>query len=245
MTMQDLSDRKSSLSEAKRTLLARRLRSEVHSTRASEPVTRCAGDGPAFPLSFAQERMWFVSQLDPDAAVYNIPVGMLIRAEVDIPTLRRAATEVIRRHESLRTAYRAREGQVVQVVDPPCPAVVDVVDVRDRVGPDFHRGVQRLVAEEGIRPFDLSRPPLVRVTLLRVSDERYAQVVTAHHIATDGWSMPLICREIDELYSAYLAGKPSPYAEDPWLRYVDYAVWQRRTLAGEALEKQVRFWREH
>ncbi|HVG44288.1 MAG TPA: amino acid adenylation domain-containing protein, partial [Longimicrobium sp.] len=243
--MHDLKDRKISLSDAKRALLARRLRSEVGSPRAQETITRCAGEGPAFPLSFAQERMWFVSQLDPDAAVYNIPVAMLIRAEVDIPTLERAAAEVIRRHEALRTAYRAIDGQVVQVIEPPCPAVVQVVDVRGQVGPDFRAGVRRLVAEAGLQPFDLARPPLLRVTLLRVSDERYAQVMTVHHIATDGWSMPVICREIDEIYTAYRAGRPSPYAEDPWLRYVDYAVWQRRVLAGEALERQVSYWRRH
>src|SRR5687767_7631044 len=103
--MHDLKDRKISLSDAKRALLAKRLRSEVGSPRAQETITRCAGEGPAFPLSFAQERMWFVSQLDPDAAVYNIPASMLIRADVDIPTLERAAAEVIRRHEALRTAY--------------------------------------------------------------------------------------------------------------------------------------------
>jgi hypothetical protein len=184
--MQELRDRKTSLSEAKRALLARRLKGEVHSTRVHEGVTRCAGEGPAYPLSFAQERMWFVSQLDPDAAVYNIPVGMLIRAEVDIATLERAAAEVMRRHEALRTAYRAQDGQVVQVVETDLPPQVEVFDMRDRVGPDFYAGVQRLVAEEGIRPFDLARPPLMRVTLLRVSDDRYAQVVTVHHIATDG-----------------------------------------------------------
>ncbi|HYH80303.1 MAG TPA: amino acid adenylation domain-containing protein [Longimicrobium sp.] len=243
--MQDLLNRKSGLSDAKRALLEKRLRGEAHSAHRREVVTRCAGDGPTFPLSFAQERMWFVSQLDPDAAVYNIPVGMLIRAELDIPTLERAAAEVVRRHEALRTAYRAEGGDVVQVVEPPCPATVAVIDVRDRVGADFRGDVQRLVAEEGSRPFDLTRAPLLRVTLLRVSDERYAQVVTVHHIATDGWSMPLICREIDELYAAYAAGLPSPYPTDPELRYVDYAVWQRRTLAGEALERQVRYWRDH
>jgi amino acid adenylation domain-containing protein/non-ribosomal peptide synthase protein (TIGR01720 family) len=243
--MQDLSDRKSGLSEAKRALLARRLKSEAHSARVHETVTRCAGDGPAFPLSFAQERMWFVSQLDPDAAVYNIPVGMLIRADVHIPTLERAAAEVMRRHEALRTAYRAQDGQVVQVVETDVPSPVQVIDVRDRVGPDFGASVRRLVAEDGIRPFDLTRPPLMRISLLRVSDERYAQIVNVHHIATDGWSMPLICREIDEIYAAYRAGLPSPYPEDPALRYVDYAVWQRRTLVGESLDRQVRFWREH
>ena len=117
--MHDLKDRKISLSEAKRALLSRRLKSEVRSPRAQETITRCAGEGPAFPLSFAQERMWFVSQLDPDASVYNIPVGMLIRADVDVPTLERAVTEVIRRHEALRTAYRAIDGQVMQVIEPP------------------------------------------------------------------------------------------------------------------------------
>src|SRR4051812_43296652 len=186
MTMQDLTDRKSGLSEAKRALLAKRLKSEAHSAHVHETVTRCAGDGPAFPLSFAQERMWFVSQLDPDAAVYNIPVGMLIRADVHVPTLERAAAEVMRRHESLRTAYRAQDGEVLQVVETEVPTPVEVIDVRGQVGPDFGESVRGLVAEHGSKPFDLANPPLLRISLLRVSDERYAQIVNVHHIATDG-----------------------------------------------------------
>jgi amino acid adenylation domain-containing protein/non-ribosomal peptide synthase protein (TIGR01720 family) len=238
--MQEQLNGRAGLSEVKRALLEKRLRGQARSHRAREAVTRCAGEGPVFPLSFAQERMWFLAQMDPDSPMYCVPVSISIRADVDVPVLERAVAEVVRRHETLRTVYRMVAGELKSVVLPPFPARVEVLDHRARVAAG--EGVQALVAEEGARPIDISTGPLYRVTLLRVSDERYAMVITVHHIATDGWSMPIIIREIDHLYGRFTRGLECDLPE-PELRYADYAVWQRRWLSGDTLKEQVDYWR--
>jgi hypothetical protein len=245
MTMQDTGSRRAALSDTKRALLEARLRGAAPGSAAPrEGVTRCAGEGPEFPASFAQERMWFLSRFAPESAMYNIPVGFLVPVDVDVPALERALTEVVRRHEALRTTYRMGEdGQLLQVVQPAAPVTVEVIDVRGRVGEPFVRHVQALIGEEGARIFDLQRGPMARVTLLRVSDAEYAMVITTHHIATDGWSFPLLMRDLLALYDAFHAGGQAQLPPLP-LRYADYAVWQREHLRGEALQKQVTYWRE-
>jgi amino acid adenylation domain-containing protein len=245
MTMQDTGTRRAALSDTKRALLEARLRGAPPAAQAQrEGVTRCAGPGPEHPASFAQERMWFLSRFAPESPVYNIPAAFVVPVETDVPALERALTAVVERHEALRTTYRMGEdGRLMQVVQPPAPVGVEVIDVRDRIGEPFVRGVQALIAEEAARLFDLDRGPMVRITLLRVSAEDYAVVVTTHHIATDGWSFPLLMRDLLVLYDAYRAGREPALPPLP-LRYADYAVWQRQHLQGENLEKQVRYWRD-
>jgi amino acid adenylation domain-containing protein len=245
MTMQDTGTRRAALSDTKRALLEARLRGAPPAASAQrEGVTRRAGPGPEHPASFAQERMWFLSRFAPESPMYNVPAAFLVPADVDVPALERALTAVVARHEALRTTYRmAEDGRLMQVVQPPAPVGVEVIDVRDRVGEPFVRGVHQLIGEEGARLFDLDRGPMVRVTLLRVSDADYAMVVTTHHIATDGWSFPLLMRDLLGLYDGCRAGREPALPPLP-LRYADYAVWQREQLQGESLEKQVRYWRE-
>ena len=245
MTMQDTGTRRAALSDTKRALLEARLRGAPPAASAQrEGVTRCAGPGPEHPASFAQERMWFLSRFAPESPMYNVPAAFLVPADVDVPALERALTAVVARHETLRTTYRmAEDGRLMQVVQPAAPIGVEVTDLRDRVGDPFVRGVQALIGEEGARLFDLDRGPMVRVTLLRVSDADYAMVITTHHIATDGWSFPLLLRDLLALYDGYHAGREPGLSPLP-LRYADYAVWQREQLQGERAEKQVRYWRE-
>ncbi|HEU0053108.1 MAG TPA: amino acid adenylation domain-containing protein, partial [Longimicrobium sp.] len=207
-----------------------------------EVVTRCAGDGPEFPASYMQEQMWLAVQADPSLPVYNVPVAVLVRADADVDALERAFTDVVRRHEGLRTVFRFVDGELRQVVQPPYPVRVDVRDLRDRVRDDFATAVRRIVAEEGGRPMDLERGPLARIALLRVSDDRAALVITLHHIVTDGWAYPLILSELWELYAAYRHGR-TVALQEPELRYADYAVWQRRHLTGETLEWHLAYWR--
>ncbi|HLM69425.1 MAG TPA: condensation domain-containing protein, partial [Longimicrobium sp.] len=244
MSVQDADDKRAALSDTKRALLERRLRGDAAGPRPRATIGRVAGPGPEFPASFAQERMWFLCRFSPESPMYNIPFGVLVPASVNVPVLERALTETVRRHEALRTTYRMDEnGQLLQVVQPPRPVGVEVIDVRGRVGADFAGDVTRLIAEEGARLFDLERPPLVRVTLLRVSDDEYAMVTTTHHVATDGWSYPLMSRDVLACYEAYLHGR-EPALPEPPRRYADYAVWQRARLRGDALQAQVRYWRE-
>src|SRR3954469_9155776 len=146
----DISSRRAGLSVDRRALLKQRL-AGLGDTGApsAETITRCAGEGPEFPASFMQEQMWLVTQLEPDKAVYNVPVAVLVRADADVPALERAFSEVVRRHEGLRTVFRVIDGALRQVVLPPFAVRADVRDERPRVGADFERDVRRLVTEEG------------------------------------------------------------------------------------------------
>jgi amino acid adenylation domain-containing protein len=234
--------RREGLSADKRALLEARLKGKAPAFRQREVVTRVAGEGPDHPASFAQERMWFLTQFTPGNPMYNVPVAVLVSAAVDVDVLERALSEVVRRHEGLRTSFHMVDGELRQRVNPPFHMRVEVIDVRDRVGADFGRDVDRLVADEGSRSFDLSKLPLFRVTLLRVSEGDYALVITMQHIVIDGWAYPLVLHEVEELYNAFSAGLPSPLPE-PTLRYADFSVWQRKFLTGATLEAQVAYWR--
>ncbi|SEU41903.1 amino acid adenylation domain-containing protein, partial [Myxococcus fulvus] len=196
------------------------------------------GDAPrAFVQSFAQQRLWFLDQLDPGSPAYNMPIALRLEGIVDTRALERAFTEMVRRHESLRTTFRAGPEQVVHG---PSPVTVPVVEVSS-----LDEGqVQRWVDEEARRPFDLARGPLLRAKLLRLGEQRHILLLTMHHIVSDGWSMGVLVRETAALYAAFRAGQPSPLPELS-IQYADYAAWQRAWLQGEALEAQVSWWKEH
>ncbi|HEX8393775.1 MAG TPA: amino acid adenylation domain-containing protein [Longimicrobium sp.] len=244
MSTHDITAKRASLSDDKRALLQRRLRGEAPALRPREVVTAAAGPGPDHPASFAQERMWFLNEFAPDSPMYNVPVSVLVQADLDVGLLERAYSEVVRRHESLRTTFHmGADGQLMQHVHDPFPVRIETIECRHRVGENFSADVNAVVSEEGARTFRMDTLPLFRVTLLRVSDEDYAMVITLHHIIIDGWSYPLVLREAVDLYGAYAEGRPSPLAE-PTLRYADFAVWQRQYLQGETLEKQVGYWRD-
>ncbi|MBB4637954.1 non-ribosomal peptide synthetase [Longimicrobium terrae] len=244
MSTHDITAKRASLSDDKRALLQRRLRGEAPALRPRELVTRAAGPGPEHPASFAQERMWFLNEFAPDSPMYNVPVSVLVQADLDVALLERAYSEVVRRHESLRTTFHmGPDGELKQLVHDPFEVRIEIIEMRHRVGEDFSADVNALVSEEAARTFRMDTLPLFRVTLLRVSDEDYAMVITLHHIIIDGWSYPVVLREVVDLYGAYAEGRPSPLT-DPTLRYADFAVWQRQFLTGETLEKQVSYWRD-
>jgi len=240
----DISIRRAGLSADRRALLERRLSGWGSAAAPGmETITRCAGEGPDYPASFMQEQMWLVSQIEPDKAVYNIPVAVLVPVDTDIPALERAFSEVMRRHEGLRTVFRVVDGALRQVVLPPYPIRAEVHDLRHRVGDDFDRDVRQLVTEEGARSMDLEHGPLVRMTFMRVSDEEYAMVISVHHIVTDGWAYPLLLNELWALYGAYHRGETLELPPTG-LRYADYAVWQRSHLTGATLQRHIDFWRD-
>ncbi|HEU4885052.1 MAG TPA: condensation domain-containing protein, partial [Longimicrobium sp.] len=232
------------LSDAKRLLLEKRIKGQVKPA-APRNVIRKAGGGPEYPMSFAQERLWFMDQLEPGKAFYNVPAAVLVSARLDIPTLERAYTEILRRHEALRTVFRLVDGEPRQIVQPPQPFRVETLDIR---GPDGAAAqedqIRETIARESARPFDLANGPLVRVHLIRVSEADYALIVNVHHIVTDGWSMPIIMREMDEFYEAIAHGQPDPLQRLE-IQYPDYSVWQREYLVGETLQRQLDYWRNH
>ncbi|MFL6196328.1 MAG: amino acid adenylation domain-containing protein, partial [Thermoanaerobaculia bacterium] len=211
------------------------------------PILRVPRD-QSFPLSFSQERMWFLNQLDPGTSAYNLSRAVRLRGGLDVAVLRRCFSELVRRHESLRTTFALVEGRPVQVIQPPAPIAIaiEVVDLRRLPAAARDAEARRWASEEAARPFDLARDPLIRATLLRLSGEgaeenEHALLLTLHHIASDGWSMGVLIRELATLYQALSAGEASPLPELP-VQYVDFALWQRQALSGEVLEAEVGYW---
>jgi amino acid adenylation domain-containing protein len=211
--------------------------------------------GRLAPASFAQERLWFIDQLEGGSSAYNIPAALSATGRLDRAVFAAALAEVVRRHDSLRTTFAAVRARPVQVIAPPAAAasepgepgepgaLLPVVDLAALPG-DRQRAEVRVLAEaEARRPFDLARGPLLRAALVHLAAERAVLLLDLHHIISDGWSMGVLLRELAALYEAFAAGRPSPLPELP-VQYADYAAWQRSWLSGEVLEREIRFWRE-
>jgi amino acid adenylation domain-containing protein len=209
--------------------------------KAPGRIPRRPGEGPC-PLSFAQQRLWFIHQVDPASPAYNMPAALRLRGELDVPALERALTELARRHETLRTTFRAQDGEPVQVIAPPGPFPLPLDDLRDLPRDERDAVARRLAGDEATRPFDLSAEPPVRARLARLDAEEWQLSFTLHHIASDGWSMGVLVREVSALYGAFCRGEPSPLPELP-VQYADYAAWQRGWLAGGVLRAQLAWWR--
>ncbi|HEX2208298.1 MAG TPA: amino acid adenylation domain-containing protein [Longimicrobium sp.] len=198
------------------------------------------GAGP-WPLSFAQERLWFLDQFAPGTPVYNVPVSFRVTVPFSVPVLERTLAEIARRHAVLRTTFALRDGRPVQVVAPPAPVPVSVTDLRGEPAAEAH--ALALAAEEARRPFDLAAGPLWRARVLRIGENDHLLLVTLHHIVADGWSVGVLLREIGTIYAAFAAGRPSPLPELP-LQFCEFAERQRRTMAGDALARPLAYWRE-
>jgi amino acid adenylation domain-containing protein len=230
------------LSAEKNALFALLLKKKRIELARVAPIKRATEAGPC-PLSFAQQRLWFLDQLEPGSAAYNIPATMRLTAVLSVATLERTLDEVVRRHEVLRTVFISEAGQPRQVVRPHTSQPLEVIDLSHL--PQAEREVEaRLRAgEEARRPFDLMRGPLLRMSVLRLGAEEYALLITMHHIVSDWWSLEVLDRELRALYGAYATGQESPLEELP-IQYGDYARWQREWLTGEVLEEQLGYWRE-
>jgi amino acid adenylation domain-containing protein len=206
------------------------------------PVVPVERTGP-LPLSFAQERLWFINRLEPGSAVYNMPVARRLGGALDVPALERALGEIVRRHEGLRTTFAEVDGTPVQVVAPFRGFALPVEDLSGCSEADREAEVGRRAGEQAGRAFDLSAGPLFRAALLRLGEEDHVLLLSMHHVVSDGWSMGVLFRELSVLYQAYRDGGESPLPELP-VQYGDHAVWQRRQLQGEVLERQVAWWKE-
>ncbi len=193
------------------------------------------------PLSLAQQRLWFLDQLDPGTSAYTLAVRRPFHGALDVTALTNALTELVRRHESLRTTFWSQDGEPVQRIGDPGPVTLRIVDLEPAPAAEHHAVMERVAREEAQRPFDLARGPLFRPVLLKFEPGEHQLLVSIHHIVADGWSLGILIRELDGLYDAFAAGRPSPLAELP-LQYADFALWQRRRLTGEFLEAQRRYW---
>ncbi|MGC1676242.1 MAG: amino acid adenylation domain-containing protein [Candidatus Binataceae bacterium] len=202
------------------------------------PVSR-NGD---MPLSFAQQRLWFIDQLDPGSSVYNFPVAVHLSGSLNLPALKLSLNEIVKRHEALRTTVATLDGRPTQIIVPLLSLALPIVDLRDLLEPERKEEVQRLATNEALRPFDLAEGPLVRATILRLSDNEHVGLLTMHHIVCDGWSTGILIREMAALYEAFCSGKPVLLPDLP-IQYADFAHWQRSWLEGEVLETQLAYWR--
>jgi amino acid adenylation domain-containing protein len=207
----------------------------------SDRIQRSESTGTA-PLSFAQQRLWFLEQMQPGSPVYNLPGALRLIGRLSVPVLERSLNEIIRRHEALRTTFASVNEQPIQVIKPSLSLTIPITDLSQL--PEFEREAEtkRIASEEASRPFDLTEGPLIRTQLLRLSAAEQILLVSLHHLIADGWSIGLLVRELAALYAAYSQGQPSPLPEPP-LQYPDYARWQR-AQAEHGLAAQMAYWRE-
>jgi amino acid adenylation domain-containing protein len=206
------------------------------------PLVRANSEEP--PLaSFAQRRLWFLDRLSPGSPAYNVPLAYCLSGPLDAEALRRSLSELVRRHEVLRTTFDVRGGEPVQLVGDAYELEPNLIDLSGLPERERERRADELAREEAVRGFDLERGPVLRATLVRLSPQEHRLLLTQHHIATDGWSLSLLLEELSTLYAAYRAGGGAALPAPP-VTYADYALWQRERLAGGELSRQLAYWRE-
>ena len=205
-------------------------------------IAKAGGEVFTFPASYAQQRLWFLDQLEPATPLYNVPEALRLRGRLDVGALERSLNEIVQRHEALRTTFESREGEPLQVVHSHALCWFLIVDVTRLPHEIREKEALRRLNEEMQRPFDLCQGPLLRGFLFRLADEDHMLLLAMHHIICDGWSMKVIRRELAALYGAFSQGQASPLTPLQ-LQYADFAVWQRKWLQGETLERQMSYWR--
>jgi amino acid adenylation domain-containing protein len=211
--------------------------------QAAPAIVPIARDEQFLSLSFAQQRLWFLAQLEGPSATYNIPLALRLTGSLDVAALEHCLSRIVQRHEVLRTHFAMVDGSAVQIIAPHLAIPFPVIDVQELSESSRQTEVRRLVDQEAQQPFELSTGPLLRVTLLRLSAEEHVLLVTMHHIISDGWSMGVLVKEVTALYQAYITDTPAELAELP-IQYADFAHWQRQWLTEEVLQAQVDYWKE-
>ncbi|WP_247315356.1 non-ribosomal peptide synthetase [Ralstonia pseudosolanacearum] len=206
------------------------------------PAITVADRGEALPLSFAQQRLWFLAQMEGGSEAYHIPVGLRLKGELDEEALRRALDRIVARHEALRTRFEVQEGQAVQLIVPADVGLtLEWVDLSTEEASEHQLGLQ--AEAEARTPFDLEQGPLIRGRLVKLGEQEHVLLITMHHIVSDGWSQGVLARELGTLYEAYRSGGEDPLPALP-IQYADYAVWQRRWLEGGELRRQGTYWEQ-
>ena len=237
MMTADLTDQLRQHKEAIIELLKRERDSSV--TKVS--ISKVSRD-TEIPLSFSQESLWFLEQLNPGTPAYNIPLRLRIAAKIDSAILQRCLDEIVRRHEVLRTCFRVVRGSPTQIISPPRPTPLAVIDLTTETAEKIQERAEHWSAREAARPFRIDQDLLLRATLLKLQTEEHVLLLTMHHLVADASSVDLIFRELLMLYYAFSTEMPSPLAE-PRLQYADFAVWQRSYVSGETIQRQLTYWR--
>jgi amino acid adenylation domain-containing protein/non-ribosomal peptide synthase protein (TIGR01720 family) len=245
--MSDLLKRLENLSPEKRELVLKKLQTQtrisstdtVRQFPSIEPIPR----DRAIPLSFAQQRLWFLNELEGANASYNMAAAIRLSGPLQVAALERAIAEIVQRHDVLRTNFKTVNGIAIQSIAPTSTVTLPVVDLQALTPEEQSAEVQRLASVEAEKPFDLANDSLVRITLLMLRKEEHMLLVTIHHIVSDGWSIGIFFREVATLYEAFSTGKPSPLSALP-IQYADFAHWQRQWLQGEVLENRLNYWKQ-
>jgi amino acid adenylation domain-containing protein len=240
--MDDLRQRIASLSPEKRALFDQLLMQRTAAGMKEQAIPRREASTPC-PLSFAQQRLWFLDQFEPDSPLYNVAKAFMVHGPLDESALRRALEAIIVRHEVLRTTFNTVDGEPVQVIGEPRAVPLSIIELSTL--PDAQREVElhRRLTGEVRRPFDLAHDVMLRSALYRLGPEEHVLLLTMHHIASDAWSMGALLRELGSLYRAFATHEPPSLPALP-IQYADYAVWQRHRLQGEILEHQLTYWRQ-
>jgi len=228
--MSSLENKTDRLPAEKRALLAELLRKK-------------AGGARQVPASFAQQRLWFLDQLDPGTPLYNISRAVQVKGRLNLQALQEALNFIIARHESLRTNFASIDDEAVQIITPAREIQIELLDLGGLPQGIKKSEARRLVSEAARRPFNLSQDLLLRAALYRFDDQDQVLLLVLHHIVSDGWSMGILFRELETLYEAFSHSRPSPLPKLP-IQYGDFARWQREWLQGQVLEEQVNFWKQ-
>jgi amino acid adenylation domain-containing protein len=240
--MSELRQLLAELTPDQRAQLERRLM-QMSAARGTERIPRRPTFSPC-PLSFAQQRLWFLHQLEPLSPFYNVPKALRLVGSLDVPALQRTLDSIVARHEVLRTTYEAVDGRPMQMIAADRPAEMAVIDLSTWSAAERDAATERFLKDAVQRPFDLSREVMLRATLLRLSAQEHILLLNMHHIASDRWSTGILLRELSARYTAFSRGEPSPLPELP-IQYADFAVWQHEWLQGEVLKTQLAYWKAH
>ncbi|MFP2934480.1 condensation domain-containing protein, partial [Pyxidicoccus sp. 3LG] len=221
---------------------ARRIDNLHHEKATAAPPLLAVQHTEAPPLSFAQQRLWFIDQLQPGSPAYNLRTAVRMTGTLDVSALERGLRALVERHASLRTTFTMRGGEPVQVIHPEPDLSLPLVDLGTLSPEQREAEALRLAASEAEKAFDLARGPLLRASMLRLAPDDHVLLLTMHHIVSDGWSMGVVVRELAALYEAFASGT-SPQLPPLPVQYADYAVWQRSWLRGDVLEAQLDYWK--
>jgi amino acid adenylation domain-containing protein len=241
LSIMNISDRIANLSPEKLALLQARLNKGDADLQKSSRISPRQSSDPV-PLSFAQQRLWFLNQMEPDSP-FNISIALKLNGSLNVDALAQTLSAIVDRHPVLRTTFASIDGNVVQVVAPPPAVAVSTIDLSD-LAPDRRQvDVDRILSAEPQRPFDLAADLMLRATLIRLHESEHILLLVMHHVAADGWSVGILLRELGRFYQGFAVGSPAQLPELS-IQYADFAAWQREWLTGEVLHSQLDYWRQ-
>jgi hypothetical protein len=241
--MSDISKRLSSLSPEKLELLRKKLKKEGKAVKKDVIVKR--QNQADYPMSAAQKRLWFLNQLDPESAFYNIPSALRLKGSLNVPALEKSINEIIKRHEVLRASFHIDDkGEPQQIIAGKLIVPLNQLDISDIPADKTEAKVQQLLKDEAAAVFKIDQAPLMLVSFIKLNSGEYVLIINMHHIIADGWSIVVFIQEVIVLYQAFAANIPSPL-KDLSLQFFDYAQWQEDRQNEEVINKQLSYWTEY